>query len=257
MSQYYARSTISRRNRRFVMAAMWSFPRNAKRCYGALRALVSNNDQERSALFSREELGRRFLFDRAVVRVLLASWFQCGAQDIAIKYGARGKPYCAAPPSSQNIAFNISHSDICSVLAVGVNIDVGVDVEKMRMLKHLHSVTKFAEIYPVHQSINSGKRFIASWARRESLIKLAGGSIVEMVGEALLPTAEQPLHIQGIFPAAIRQAINSSHYTITEWQYGAYRYALAVDTIKACPIYRFKIDPMLLLRRQMTMETDV
>lgn len=88
-----------------------------------------------------------------------------------IDYPKTGKPKWQSSQGSV-IDFNISHSDKCILVAVGVGVKVGVDVERVRELTNLNfkMVMTPDELQNIRQT---PKLFFELWSKKESVVKAA------------------------------------------------------------------------------------
>ena len=93
-----------------------------------------------------------------------------------ICYTKFGKPYF-----KDKIKFNISHSGKYIVLILSSGINVGIDIEEIKLHKNYLSITKKYfkndEFFFIDDSL---KNFLTIWTRKESFIKCLGISIINL-----------------------------------------------------------------------------
>jgi len=92
-------------------------------------ATLDATERARAARLTRAEVRRRFVAARATLRRVLAIYQGADASELSFAYGPHGKPELAG---RSDLAFNLSHSGEKAVLAVGSEISIGVDVERIR-----------------------------------------------------------------------------------------------------------------------------
>ena len=147
----------------------------------ALRALLSPKELTRADRYKFEKHRRRFTVARGLLRETLASYLDIDPVDVAFEYGKHGKPYL--PPellSKQFIQFNVSHSHELSVFALGLQHDIGVDIEYMKPQRdlvglarryfHPDEIDELSNL-PQEQELQG---FYNTWSRKEAFIKALG-----------------------------------------------------------------------------------
>lgn len=138
--------------------------------------LLSAEEQARAARFVVESARERFILGRGFLREALAPYTGQPPAALTFTYGARGKPLLAHSP----LHFNLAHSGDVLLLALTDVGDIGVDVEQIRPLPHLHTMAHDnfspAEIAAVlalpHEQQPTA--FFTVWTRKEAYIKATG-----------------------------------------------------------------------------------
>lgn len=93
--------------------------------------VLSRSELERAQRFARPALRRRYVAAHAFVRLLLADHLDARPETIAFVYSDHGKPSI----DGAAIRFNLAHSDGVALVGVGVDCELGVDVERVRPLE--------------------------------------------------------------------------------------------------------------------------
>ncbi len=121
----------------------------------------------------QERRGSEFALIRSLLRFELAGRLHCRPEEIDIRTGTHGKPYCPG------IEFNISHSHDCLCMAFHHRA-IGVDVEIIRprpyerLARHVMADTQLEAFL----SRDCPEReFFACWCAAEALVKMAGDTI--------------------------------------------------------------------------------
>lgn len=95
-----------------------------------------------------------------------------GARDLAMGYGAYGKPYLLNHPG---VHFNVSHSGTIAACAVSSE-PVGIDVEECHTFDENVARLCFTddELAWLDEQANTDRAFVRLWTRKESYLKLLG-----------------------------------------------------------------------------------
>jgi 4'-phosphopantetheinyl transferase len=137
-------------------------------------------EQSRAARFATPELRRRYLAAHGALRSILAQ-FTSGRLDFALH--DHGKPYL---PNVPQLQFNLSHSRELAVVAVALDIPVGVDIERVRPLAQ-HAAIAERFLPPNERQPVDEIDFFRRWTRYEAVLKAQGvglyGAGVEIDGE--------------------------------------------------------------------------
>lgn len=118
-----------------------------------------------------------FIFCRGRLRQILATYLRCSPALIGFGYGPYGKP---ALRDSQ-LFFNLSHAGRWALLALSLDGEVGVDIERIDLdVDYAKMTTCFfsTEENLLLGAISLGRRrrsFYRLWTRKEALWKGAGG----------------------------------------------------------------------------------
>jgi hypothetical protein len=76
--------------------------------------------------------GKGFIAGRALLRMILASYCNCGPEDLYFTYGHFQKPGIESNGRlSQTVAFNLSHSADAIQIAIAAEGSLGIDVEHL------------------------------------------------------------------------------------------------------------------------------
>ena len=139
---------------------------------------ASFDEIDRAARFQSGVLQRRFLRSHRALRSILAS-LTC--HELAFGSGINGKPYLLAAP---DLKFNLSRSKGMAAVAASLEIDVGVDIERLRPLTdYLGIAERFlppsaaAEFAAVFQP-DPEREFFRRWTRTEAVLKATGEGLM-------------------------------------------------------------------------------
>lgn len=146
----------------------------------ALHALLGADEHARAGRLADPLLRRRFVAGRGQLRSLLAGYVGQPAHSLVFTYNAHGRPSL----DDGRIRFNLTHAAGRAVCAVACDIDVGVDLERVRVLPELDALVRqvmsplermlFDEL-PVSERMVA---FHRCWTRKEACLKAQGVGIV-------------------------------------------------------------------------------
>jgi 4'-phosphopantetheinyl transferase len=139
--------------------------------------LLSEDEQDRAERFRFVDHRRRYSISHGALRAILAGYLACDPLEIAFDTGRNKKP--ALQEDAPRLRFNLSHSAKLALVAVG-DVEVGVDLEKMRHLESLREIARHnfaaAEIAAI-EAAGADERLLAfyrCWTRKEAYVKALG-----------------------------------------------------------------------------------
>jgi 4'-phosphopantetheinyl transferase len=131
----------------------------------------------RAAHFRTPDLQRRYLRSHAALRAILGSQTD-GRLDFAVS--GNGKPFL---PGSPHIKFNLSHSGEVALVAVALEVEIGVDVEWIRPMPEYRQIAE--RFFPPSQAglVADEADFFRRWTRIEAVVKACGTGIYGIADE--------------------------------------------------------------------------
>jgi len=152
-----------------------------------LEVSLSDDEKARADRFHREEDRNRFMAARAILRKILADCLDRAdaprGRMLRFGYGAHGKPFLMDDPQ---LRFNVSHSEDLIVIAATRVGEVGVDIERQRLIKDMDGVVRLvfndAERAAILGCPPAGRPmvFYRIWTRKEALIKAMGSGLTAL-----------------------------------------------------------------------------
>ena len=142
--------------------------------------VLSFDEMARANRFHFDKDRTHFVRCRSALRSLLAGYLGISAAEIGFEYLASGKPQLAPEQNPRRLQFNVSHSGNMALIAVGSNLSLGVDIEKIRedvdtasLAERFFSARERAGLraLPVHLRVAG---FFACWTRKEAFLKAIG-----------------------------------------------------------------------------------
>ncbi len=143
------------------------------------------DEWEQTRLHAMRDIPTRKTFgvSRGLLRRLLGHYANCAPEAISFAYGDEGKPSVAGPVEAKTLRFNVSHSGGTLLIALARNIDVGVDLERIRPRKGLDALARryFSQAEQIAmKSAPEAERprvFFSIWCRKEACLKAIGRGV--------------------------------------------------------------------------------
>jgi 4'-phosphopantetheinyl transferase len=137
---------------------------------------LSQFEKEKAAKFKFDIHRERYIMFHACLRDILARYIKTQPELLQFDIGLHKKPYLKNNPALQ---FNLSHSENEAIVAITLNADVGVDIEKKKtsnmdeLAERFFSEAEFAYLnaLPTDERINTFYQF---WTHKEAFIKATG-----------------------------------------------------------------------------------
>jgi len=130
----------------------------------------------------------QFISSRGILRSILSRYVDVPAADLRIESNLQGKP-ALADPSFLPLQFNVSHTSGMTLLAVTVEHEVGIDVEKVdRALRDQDIATRYfspresAHLASLSPDLRTQK-FFAYWTCKEAYLKMRGIGLSAGLGQ--------------------------------------------------------------------------
>jgi 4'-phosphopantetheinyl transferase len=154
---------------------------------------LSKDEQKKAKTFKRQDLQKKYIYTRAVLRKFLASYINIQPEDLDIKTNQYGKPFLA----KGGLYFNLSHTGNKLVIAIS-NIDnIGIDLEQCRHRKNLPGLVNkcfskeesaFWHSLPEEKKINI---FFQFWVKKEAFVKAVGRGISMGLNQCIINPENQ------------------------------------------------------------------
>lgn len=171
---------IGARHRRDVAVRLWSIGSIDDAIWSSMTAVLGDSDYALVERMRRPVDRRRRLVTRALLRLAVADWAEVDPTDVVIAAEAGGRPVVTVPTGAA-LHVSVSHTDDCSLVAVGAN-PVGVDVEPR--IRHLERDVAARICSPAERVVVSGLddvdarlTLVRTWVRKEAVLKLDGRAL--------------------------------------------------------------------------------
>lgn len=167
---------------------VWSFsldlaPAIAARCAASLSA----EERARAAAFHFVRDREHYVAARGTLRELLGGYLGCAPASVRFANGAQGKPRLADPSardadedSAPDVRFNVSHSHGRALIAVTRGVEIGVDLEQIRVSVDAEGIVA-SHFSPAERAAWAAlpqavrhEAFFHGWVRKEAYVKARG-----------------------------------------------------------------------------------
>jgi 4'-phosphopantetheinyl transferase len=147
------------------------------------QGVLSEEERDRARAIHHPATKGLFLATRSALRCLLGGCLGVDPKSLAWSYNDKGKPRLWGSAENKGLVFNVSHSGDHALIAIGWDLKIGVDIEKVRPRKALESLAK-AIMTPQEESRWQMKEeesrtasLVATWASKEAFLKATGQGI--------------------------------------------------------------------------------
>ena len=145
-----------------------------------LRGILTDDELDRANRFSFEIDRQRFIAARGTLRSILSRYITMHPSHLRFHYNQYGKPFLAPEFSAYLFNFNLSHSGSMALYAITWNMEIGVDVERVRSDFEYEAIAErffSANEVAILRTIPTEKKleaFYNCWTRKEAYIKAHG-----------------------------------------------------------------------------------
>ena len=160
-------------------------------------------EASKAARFVTPVLSQRYLCAHGALRAILAR-FTDAALEFAV--GASGKPYL---PGAPELKFNLLHSHEMALVGVALEVEIGVDVERVRSLPDNEAIAE--RYFPpseaaAHAAVPASDRerdFYRRWTRIEAVLKARGVGLYGAGEEAEGEWTVEEIEVEDGYAAAV------------------------------------------------------
>lgn len=142
--------------------------------------LLSDEEKKRADKFHFPKDHNQFVVSKGILRLLSGQYLDQNPKNIVFKQGHYGKPIYA---DENRLKFNISHSGDMIVLGFVKDIEIGVDIEKIKddfdvmdIANNFFSTKEIASLKALPENMQP-RAFYRCWTRKESFIKAEGSGL--------------------------------------------------------------------------------
>jgi len=142
-----------------------------------LAATLAPDERERAGRFHNPADRRRFVVAHGAMRQLLGGYLGRNAGAVDFSCGRHGKPFVPGEP----VRFNLSRSGERALVAVSLDREVGVDVERIRPMEDARGIAErffsraeSLKLQTVLGTPAADTAFFTCWTRKEAFVKAIG-----------------------------------------------------------------------------------
>jgi len=145
-----------------------------------LEGLLTDDEVDRANRFSFEIDRQRFIAARGTLRSILSRYLTISPDHLRFQYNPYGKPFLAPGSSASLLNFNLSHSGSMALYVITRNMEIGVDVERVRADVEYEEIAerffsaKEVSILRMMPTEKKLEAFYNCWTRKEAYIKAHG-----------------------------------------------------------------------------------
>jgi 4'-phosphopantetheinyl transferase len=147
------------------------------------REELSSDEKIRADRFRQQEDRWRFTVGRAALRSILGEYLGVDPRSLFFTHSETGKPALGATCNPSGLAFSVAHSGECALLACGLGLSPGVDIEDLRIDRDIDLLAKslllpsdYAQALLTPAEMRK-RKLLQEWTRREAVGKALGGGI--------------------------------------------------------------------------------
>ena len=146
----------------------------------SLSRTLNELELERASRYHFEALRHRFVVAHAGLRAILAGYTGIPPEQLSFRFGVQGKPTLVDRGLAPGLEFNLSDSQDIALVAVTMHQPIGVDVERVREIPELDSITPTI-LAPEELAFLTNRKgperlaaFLRFWTCKEAIIKAMG-----------------------------------------------------------------------------------
>lgn len=184
-----------------------------RRTIEQLTAFLSLEERAKATSFRFRHLRVRYQVRRGILRSILASYTGIPPSELKFSYSATGKPSLM---KAAGLEFNISDSEDLFACAVSDDAQVGIDIERIRPVADLESLTQTAltltELAWLKRQLPEDRlrSFFGVWTKKEAILKADGRGLgVDLRSFEINP--------DGPFPASVRLRNDAEPADLPYW----------------------------------------
>jgi len=148
-----------------------------------LQSTLSADELSRAERFYFPKDREHFVAARGILRAILSLYLDTAPDQLRFCYGARGKPALAMTSRQEKLGFNLSHAQGLCLYAVAFGREVGIDLERLRLISDAEQISKqffSAREHAALLAVPASQRheaFFNCWTRKEAYIKAVGDGL--------------------------------------------------------------------------------
>jgi 4'-phosphopantetheinyl transferase len=186
---------------------LWAIPLEVDRtAREALSTVLCTAEHARARRLIVEAARARFVESRAALRLLLAAYAQRTPRSLAFGVATRGKPFLENPGCAW-LRFNLAHSDGLALVGVARGLELGVDVERLRVVPDaLEIASRYfapseAQALAALTDQARSEAFLQRWTRKEAALKATGEGLGGGLDSASVDEATREWSLHALEPA--------------------------------------------------------
>jgi 4'-phosphopantetheinyl transferase len=153
----------------------------------SVRNFLAEDERMKADRLRFKRVREDYVAARGLLRLILATYLNVQPKELEFQYGQHGKPALADELSHTGITFNMSHSHGMALYCVGLEQELGADIEKIREDMSFEKIAKrfFSSLeYEALQKLPDDQLkygFFNCWTRKEAYIKAKGEGLSSLI----------------------------------------------------------------------------
>jgi len=146
-------------------------------------ALLSADEIERARRFKVKRKYREYVITRGLLRNVLGQTLDSDPGSFQFEYAEHAKPCLDEDWDGKPVSFNVSHSHNQALIAITLDRNIGIDIEKIRsdvdfrrLAKRFFSTQESGALDKLDET-SLPTAFFACWTRKEAFVKALGDGI--------------------------------------------------------------------------------
>lgn len=142
--------------------------------------LLSRDELARAERFHQARDRRRYVASRGQLKMILGRCLERDPAALRFRYGSHGKPALESGDGNERVRFNMSRSHELGILAIQLDEDLGVDLERVRPFPDALPVAQRLFAPQEHEALCArpaaelDAAFFGLWTRKEAVVKCIG-----------------------------------------------------------------------------------
>ena len=143
---------------------------------------LSQQEQERAEKFIFPDKYEEYVVTRGLLRTALSHVLEQSPGAFAFEYTTEKKPFLVKKFDGQSVSFNVSHSHGQALVAISLDRNIGIDIEKIRndvayekLSKRFFSRAEYEAL--LQYEGDPVQAFFTVWTRKEAFVKAVGKGI--------------------------------------------------------------------------------
>jgi 4'-phosphopantetheinyl transferase len=163
-----------------VIIDVWTIEHDPREDLAGLEPSLSPEEIARVDRLRVPEKRALFVYNRALLRKILASYLEVSASKVPLVTSPHGKPLLGNVDRGLKLAFNLAHCRDLALLAISRGASVGIDVEALDTAANYDALATQAlspDELVSYQRLPPGERpaaVLRAWTRKEAYLKAVG-----------------------------------------------------------------------------------
>lgn len=157
--------------------------------------LLDEVERKKAQAFYFEKDREQFVVVRGLLKTLTSKILNIKNTYISITYNENGKPLLKVKGSVSPLVFNVSHSHDYAYIALALEDELGVDIEKVdserkwkEILEKNFTKKEKKYVFSISQEEEQRRRFYQLWTLKEAIVKCEGQGLFKSLEEIELAT---------------------------------------------------------------------